>query len=160
MVALVVVVLDEGSDRLLERPGQVVVLEQDPVFERLVPALDLALGLRVVRCAADMVDALLVELGGEIARDVGGAVIREQPRTVSENGAIAAGRGQSVLEGRGHVPGAHGGAEAPGDDVATVVVEDRRQVEPSPADDLEVGEVGLPELVRTGRLLVEFIRLP
>jgi hypothetical protein len=48
VVAVVVVVLDEGGDRLLERPGQVVVLEQDPVLERLVPTFDLALGLRVV----------------------------------------------------------------------------------------------------------------
>ena len=42
--------------------------------------------------------------------------------------------------------------ELPGDDVAGEVVKDRGQVEPAPTDDLEVGEVGLPELV--GRAVV------
>jgi hypothetical protein len=45
--AVVVVVLGEGCDLRLEVAGQVVVLEQDPVFQGLVSALDLALGLRV-----------------------------------------------------------------------------------------------------------------
>jgi glycosyltransferase involved in cell wall biosynthesis len=43
-------------------------------------------------------------------------------------------RGSDIL-------GLHGGAQLPGDDVARVVVEDGRQIEPSPADDLEIGEV-------------------
>ena len=38
--AAVVVVLDEGPDLRLEVAGQVVVLEQDAVLERLVPALE------------------------------------------------------------------------------------------------------------------------
>jgi hypothetical protein len=41
--AAVVVVIDEGRDLRLGLAGQVVVLEQDAVLERLVPALDLAL---------------------------------------------------------------------------------------------------------------------
>ncbi len=45
VVASVVVVLDEGLDLRLEIAGQEVVLEQDAVLERLMPALDLALGL-------------------------------------------------------------------------------------------------------------------
>ena len=47
MVTLVVVVLDEGLDPGLEVAGQAVVLQQDAVFQGLMPALDLALGLRV-----------------------------------------------------------------------------------------------------------------
>jgi hypothetical protein len=47
----VVVVLDEGADLLFEITGQVVVLEQDPVLERLVPVLDLARRSRVPRGA-------------------------------------------------------------------------------------------------------------
>lgn len=35
----------------------------------------------------------------------------------------------------------------PGDDVAGEVVENRRQVHPAPADDLEVGEVRLPHQI-------------
>lgn len=42
------------------------------------------------------------------------------------------------------------GLRDPGDDVARVIVEDRGQVYPAPADDHEVGEVDLPHLVRPG----------
>ena len=45
VVAPVVVVVDEGLDLSVELAGQVVVLEQDAVLQRLVPALDLTLGL-------------------------------------------------------------------------------------------------------------------
>ena len=69
-------------------------------------------------------------------------------------GVAARGR-QGELQRVGDVAGAHGGAELPGDDEAGVVVEDRREIEPAPADDLEVGEVGLPELVRRRGLLRE-----
>ena len=47
VVTLVVVVLDEGLDPGLEVAGQEVVFQQDAVFQGLMPALDLALGLRV-----------------------------------------------------------------------------------------------------------------
>ena len=43
VVAGVVVVLDKGPDLRLQIAGQSVVLEQDPVLQRLMPALDLAL---------------------------------------------------------------------------------------------------------------------
>ena len=46
VVTLVVVVLDERLELGLEVAGQEVVLQQDAVFQGLVPALDLALGLR------------------------------------------------------------------------------------------------------------------
>ena len=49
MVALVVVVLDERLDLGLEFAGQEVVLQQDAVLQRLVPSLNLALCLRVIR---------------------------------------------------------------------------------------------------------------
>ena len=51
-----------------------------------------------------------------------------------------------------------GGAGNISDDVAGEVVEDRRQVEPSPADDLEISEVRLPELVWRRRLILELVR--
>jgi len=40
-----------------------------------------------------------------------------------------------------------GGVELPGEDEAAVVVQDREQVIPAPADNLEVSEVGLPGIV-------------
>ena len=71
VIAGMVVVLDEGRDLAFEIAGQVVVLEQDAVLERLMPALDLALGLRMERRSADMLDVPLVQPIGKVARDVG-----------------------------------------------------------------------------------------
>jgi hypothetical protein len=42
-----VVVFDERVDLSFEIAGQIIVLQQDAVLERLMPTLDLALGLRV-----------------------------------------------------------------------------------------------------------------
>ena len=51
VVAAVVVVLDEGADAGLEIARQIVVLQQDTVLQGLMPTLDLALGLGMVRWA-------------------------------------------------------------------------------------------------------------
>jgi hypothetical protein len=48
MIAGMVVMSHEGRDLTFEIAGQVIVLKQDAVLERLMPALDLALGLRVI----------------------------------------------------------------------------------------------------------------
>ncbi len=66
----VVVMLDEGLDLRLQLAGQVVVLEQDAVLQRLVPALDLALGLRMAGRAADVLYLLADEPVGQVAGDV------------------------------------------------------------------------------------------
>lgn len=47
VTALVVVMLDGGPDLGLEVAGQEVVLQQDSVLHGLMPALDLALGMRM-----------------------------------------------------------------------------------------------------------------
>ena len=60
MVTHVIVVLDEARDLGFEITRQVVVLEQNAVLKCLVPALDLALGLRMARGAADMRDATVL----------------------------------------------------------------------------------------------------
>src|SRR6478735_6244337 len=52
MVTPVIVVLDEARDLGFEITGQIIVLEQNAVLERLVPALDLALDLRMAWGAA------------------------------------------------------------------------------------------------------------
>ena len=51
----------------------------------------------------------------------------------------------------------HGGAQLPGDDVSREVVQNGRQIKPAPADNLEIGKVGLPELVGPGRLVLELV---
>ena len=61
MIADVIVMFDEGADLAFEIAGQVVVIEQDAVFQGLVPALDLALGLRVIRRSADVLHTLFFE---------------------------------------------------------------------------------------------------
>ena len=70
---------------------------------------------------------------------------------------IKAGRCECHLQRVGNVACFHRRTKLPGDDVAREVVEDRRQVIPAPADDLEVGEVGLPELIGRRRLVFELV---
>jgi hypothetical protein len=70
MVAGMVVVRHEGGDLAFEIAGQVVVLEQDAALERLMPALDFALGLRMVGRSADVLDVLLVHDRALAARDL------------------------------------------------------------------------------------------
>lgn len=157
VVSAVVVMIDEGRDLPLEIARQEVVFEQDPVLERLVPALDLALGLRVKWCSADMAHAVGVDPLGEFGGDVGRTVVAEQLRLVQHPGTTAAGRLQRHSQRVGDILGLHCGAQLPGDDVAGEVVEHRRQIEPTPADDLQICEVGLPELVGRCRLVMEFV---
>ncbi len=52
VIALVIVVPDEGLDPGLEVARQIVVIEQDAVLQRLMPSLDLSLGLRMIGRAA------------------------------------------------------------------------------------------------------------
>jgi hypothetical protein len=47
VIAAMVLVIDECVDLGLEVAGQIIVLKQNAVLERLMPALDLALRLRV-----------------------------------------------------------------------------------------------------------------
>ena len=75
MISVVIVVLDEAFDLSFEIAGQVVIFEQDPVLQRLMPALDFALGLRVIGCAADMGDVALLQPGGEIAGNIARAPV-------------------------------------------------------------------------------------
>ena len=70
MIADVVVMIDEGADLAFEVARQIVVVEQDAVLQGLVPALDLALGLGIIRSAAHMVHAFMFEPPGQIVRDV------------------------------------------------------------------------------------------
>jgi predicted oxidoreductase len=77
VVALVVIVLNEGFDLGLEVAGQEVVFQQDAVFQGLVPALDLALGLRMHRGAAHVAHLPGLDVFCEFARDVTGTVVAE-----------------------------------------------------------------------------------
>lgn len=65
-----------------EVSGQVVVFQQHAVFHRLMPALNLNLGLRMVRRTANVIHTLTVEVICQIGRHIGRAVVAEQPRLV------------------------------------------------------------------------------
>jgi hypothetical protein len=41
----------------------------------------------------------------------------------------------------------HGRAQLPGNDIARVIIKDGPQIHPTPANNLQIGEVGLPQLV-------------
>ena len=83
--------IDEGVDLSLEIAWQVVVLEQDAVLQRLMPALNLALGLGMEGSATNVPDAALLEPFRQIAGDVGGTVVAQQPWwPLCDLGALAA----------------------------------------------------------------------
>ncbi len=71
VIAVVVVMVDEGADLALQIPWQEVVFQENPVLHGLVPALDFALGLRVMRGATDMMHALTLKIFGQIGGDIG-----------------------------------------------------------------------------------------
>ena len=89
--------------------------------------------------------------------DVGRAVVTQQPRPVCDLHSVETRgfecEGQCVRD----IADLYRGAELPGNDVAGEVIKDCGQVEPTPAGNLQVGEVGLPELVRSCRLVLELV---
>jgi hypothetical protein len=64
---------------------------------------------------------------------------------------------QRQIERDGDVLRFHRGAELPGDNEAREVVEHGGEIVPAPARNLEVSEVGLPELVGRRGLIPEFL---
>lgn len=92
VVALVVVVVDEGGDLAFQVSRQEVMLEQDAVLHRLVPALNFALGLWVVGCATNMLHAFFFDVIRQVSRDVRRAVVAEQSGLCDNGCAVAAWR--------------------------------------------------------------------
>jgi len=136
VVALVVVVIDEGFNLSFEITGQEVVFQQDAVLQGLMPAFDLALCLRVIRCSARVLHAFVLEPFRQFPRDITGPVVAEQTWFVDDVDLVATRCLQSQVQRVRHVLGSHVRAEFPRDDVAAVIVQDRAEIEPAPADDL------------------------
>ena len=90
VVALVVVMLDEDLDLLFEIAGQEVVLQQHTVFERLMPAFDLALGLGMEGRTANVIHLLAIEIVGQFSGDVTRAVVVQEPRPVQHVDVVVA----------------------------------------------------------------------
>jgi hypothetical protein len=70
VVSQMIIVSDEFADSGFEIARKTLVLKQDAVFQRLVPSFDLALGLGMERCTADVIEAVVFQPFGEIAGDV------------------------------------------------------------------------------------------
>lgn len=90
VVALVVVVLDEGLDLLFEIARQEVVFQQHTVLQGLMPAFDFALGLGMEGRTAHVIHLLGLDVFGQLARDITGAIVAEQARPVQHVGMVAA----------------------------------------------------------------------
>ncbi len=90
VVSAMIVMLDERRDPGFEVFLEEVVFQQDAVLQRLVPALDLALCLRMAGSAMDLADLVFVQPFTEIGSDVTRAVIRQQARPVFDLDPIAA----------------------------------------------------------------------
>ena len=153
MVTLIVVVIDEGFDLRFQITRQEIVFQQDPVLQGLVPSLDFALGLGMIRRTAGVLHALVLQPLSQFSRDITGSVIAEQSWFVNDVNLVTSRRFQSQIQRVGHVFGPHVCAKLPRDDVAAVIIQDRAEIKPAPANDLEVSEVRLPQLV-DGRCLV------
>ncbi len=89
VIALMVVVIDERFDLGFEICREEVVVQQDTVLQGLMPTLDLALCLWVIRRPADMTHVPVLQPFGQVAGYVAGAVVRQQSRFVNDIGLIA-----------------------------------------------------------------------
>lgn len=88
MVAVVIVVGDEPFDAGVKITWQEVILQQNAVFEGLVPSFYLALGLRVVWSATNVIHTMIIEPVSQFCQDVAGAIIRQLSRLVTDSQLI------------------------------------------------------------------------
>jgi hypothetical protein len=84
VVAVVVVVVDEGRDGPFEVTREIVILKQDAALQGQMPALDLALCHGMMGLAARVTHALAVQPVGQLGWDVGWSVVAEQARSPTE----------------------------------------------------------------------------
>ena len=84
VVALVVVMIDKGLDLGFKIARHEVVSHQDAVLQNLMPPLDLALSLGVLRRTTGGLHAFVLLPVGHLSRDVAGAVITQQARLVGD----------------------------------------------------------------------------
>lgn len=77
VVALVVVVGDEGADLSFEVARQIVVFQKNPVLHCLMPPLDLTLGLRMMWRTANVIHAFVFEILGQIGCHVRRTIVAE-----------------------------------------------------------------------------------
>jgi hypothetical protein len=79
-----------------------------------------------------------LDIIGQFAGDIAGAVIAEQTWLVMHMGLIAPRSRERHVQRVGNVLRPHRTAQLPGDDVTRVIVEHGRQIHPTPTDGLEL----------------------
>ncbi len=89
VIPFVVVVIDESPDLAFKITWQIVVFQQHPVLHGLMPALDLALSLRVEWRTANVTYLLFLQPFGQVARDLAGPVVAQQAWHVPNDGLVA-----------------------------------------------------------------------
>jgi len=90
---------------------------------------------------SNMIHLLIFQPVGQLAGDVTGPVVAEQPWLVNDCRTVTTRSLQREIQRVGHIAHLHRPAEFPGDDVAAVIIEDGRQIEATPADHLQIGKV-------------------
>jgi hypothetical protein len=85
-------VFDEGFDLGFKITKQEVVFQQDAVLQGLMPSLDLALGLRVVRRTARGLHAFALQPFSQFTRDAVGAVITKRARLMVDMNLVTSRR--------------------------------------------------------------------
>ena len=77
MISIVIVIAHEAMELLFQLARQVIVIEQDLVFHRAMPAFDLPLCLWVIRASTCMTHAIFFQVISELARDITWAIVAQ-----------------------------------------------------------------------------------
>ena len=101
----------------------------------------------MVRRSARMFHSFVLEPICQFSRNVTRPIIAEQAWLVYDVDLVTSRSLQSQIQGVGNIFGSHICAQFPRDDIATVIIQNCAQVKPTPAQNLEVGEVRLPKLI-------------
>ena len=97
-----------------------------------MPPFNLALGLGMIGRASNVGHVLGIEPIREVARDVARPIIRQKTWPVPDMSVITARRRQRHFQCVGHIFGLHRRAKLPGDHVSREVIQDRREIMPTP----------------------------
>src|SRR5271163_3158902 len=125
MIAPMVVVIDKPANAGLKITRQVVVFQEDAVLERLMPAFDLALCLRMVGRAANVSHVLCSQPICQLSRDVAGTIIAEQARLMGDPYLGSGWSRERPIQSVGHALRLHCRAKRPCDNLRRAITERR-----------------------------------
>ncbi len=94
--------------------------------------------------AADMIDFLVIEQFCKITREIGGAIVRQQSRAKTNIDLIQPAFSHRQIQRVSDALRLHRHAELPCENIARVVVQNRQEVAPTPADNLQIGDGFMP----------------